>query len=187
MLYATLGLAAENAVTLTAPCGQLNRGHRENVMKYNRPIAERLAENIKIDENDCHIWTGKTKVCKGYGRISIRKRAFLTHRLAWELKNGPIPENMCVLHKCDIPACNNPDHLFLGTLQDNTADMFAKKRGNRAKGEDHPRTKLTPTIVLAIRAAASGVWGEVRSLAKQYEVSEGCIGGILKRRTWKHL
>ncbi len=54
---------------------------------------------------------------------------WLHHRFVWTEHNGPIPKGMCVCHHCDEPACINPDHLFLGTHQDNMQDMINKKRG----------------------------------------------------------
>ena len=58
-------------------------------------------------------------------------RKVLAHRVSWEFANGPIPENMCVLHACDTPLCVNPEHLFLGTLADNMADKEKKGRHGR--------------------------------------------------------
>lgn len=75
----------------------------------------------------CIEWTGY-RDRQGYGRRSIRRRLFLVHRLAWEEANGPIPDDLCVLHACDNPPCMNPEHLFLGTRADNNADMDAKGR-----------------------------------------------------------
>lgn len=68
---------------------------------------------------------------KGYGRVMIRDNGGteLSHRIAWILVNGPVPpETPCVLHACDNPPCCNPAHLFLGTNDDNVADMVAKGR-----------------------------------------------------------
>jgi len=84
-----------------------------------------------IQSGDCLVWSG-ARVKGGYGlfrmvvggvRIDIA-----THRFAWELAFGPIPEGMLVCHKCDNPPCCRPDHLFLGTHADNAVDRFAKGR-----------------------------------------------------------
>jgi hypothetical protein len=85
----------------------------------------------RVDKTDgCWLWTGWTSRF-GYGRIKRDNRECLTHRVSWELTNGPIPDGMCVLHRCDVPACVRPDHLFLGTKTDNAADRTAKGRTHR--------------------------------------------------------
>ena len=75
----------------------------------------------------------------GKAHSGERGRRVYAHRWAWEQANGPIPDGMMVLHRCDNPACWNIDHLFLGTQADNMADMRAKKRGNPGPGR-----KFTP-------------------------------------------
>jgi hypothetical protein len=74
----------------------------------------------------CWIWTAANK--DGYGRYSNSGYA---HRISWEMHFGKIPAGMFVCHKCDNPPCVNPDHLFLGTNQDNVNDMRAKGRGSK--------------------------------------------------------
>jgi hypothetical protein len=79
--------------------------------------------------DDCWVWTGSTDP-RGYGHIWRQGRLVPTHRLSYELNRGPIPDGMCVLHRCDNPPCCNPSHLFLGTKADNAHDMHAKGRAH---------------------------------------------------------
>ena len=91
----------------------------------------RLERMVSPEPNTgCWLWTGAT-VPFGYGRINGGRTGvgvLLAHRASWEIYRGPVPEELCVLHRCDIPQCVNPDHLFLGTHADNVADKIAKGR-----------------------------------------------------------
>jgi hypothetical protein len=82
----------------------------------------------------CDLWT-RARNREGYGEVWHDGRLYRAHRLAWELSNGPIPEGLLVLHKCDTPACVNVEHLFIGTHTDNMADR--KRKGRQARGEQH--------------------------------------------------
>ena len=93
-----------------------------------QPLAVRLQERLAPpDERGCIIFLGFRKGL-GYGQISVNGKPTRANRVAWEVARGRIPEGLCVLHKCDVPACCNVDHLFLGTYQDNHDDMKAKGR-----------------------------------------------------------
>ena len=95
------------------------------------PLEERFQRYIgSTNEKGCVLWTGTTND-DGYGIIGAGTQCggnLLAHRVAWEIANGPIPDNMKILHRCDNPPCVFIGHLFLGTPGDNVRDMLAKGR-----------------------------------------------------------
>ena len=107
------------------------------------------------------------------------------HRVAWWITNGPISEGICVLHKCDNRKCVNPNHLFLGTRDDNNVDMRSKHR--HSFGESHCFAKLTEDNVRTARLLVSQGKRSINSFATEFGVS-GCtmyeaVNGI----TWKEV
>ncbi len=77
--------------------------------------------------NQCWLWTSATNG-RGYGVMGVNRKPKYAHRISWEMHNGPIPPGLHVCHKCDVPGCVRPDHLFLGTREDNMSDCVIKKR-----------------------------------------------------------
>lgn len=155
-----------------------------------RPLADRFWEKVAIGEpGECWPWQASRHGRTGYGQFFVRVGAspVHTHRQAWELAVGEIPDGLSVLHTCDNPPCCNPAHLFLGTQADNMADMTAKGRRGpppRLTGERHGRTTLTAASVQEIRDRL--VAGETtRALGREYGVSHTTIRRIRDREVWK--
>ena len=150
-------------------------------------LVTRLWSRVIADpHSECWVWIGYRDAF-GYGQIGIggRKLEF-THRLAWQLANGPIPAGLLVLHTCDNPPCVRPSHLFLGTHADNTADMMAKGRHRCVplRGEQNGHARLTGDQVEDIRRFYTGGGISQRRLARLFCVVQGTIGHILHGRTW---
>jgi Autographiviridae endonuclease len=123
----------------------------------------------------------------GYGSICYQgRRGALAHRLAYELKHGPVPEGLCVLHHCDNPPCCNDAHLWIGTRGDNNADRDAKGRRQPPRGELHGRAKLTAVQVMEIRAKYAAGARQI-PLATEYGVGKSLISLIVRREAWAHL
>lgn len=128
-------------------------------------------------KQDCKIWKGR-KNTKGYGIIRELGEV-LVHRWIYEAINGEIPEGMYVCHHCDTRDCYNPNHLFLGTPQDNTNDMISKNRN--PLGKKLPQTKLSDDDVRQIfQYRFEGK--EIREIAKLYHVTKHTVWEILTFR-----
>lgn len=161
-----------------------------------KPVEDRFWSKVdKLDSNSCWLWTG-ARVQKGYGsfRVSYRRKFVTTHRFSWELHYGPIPDGMHVLHKCDTPQCVRPDHLFLGTNQDNIIDKISKGRQScgeaiaaTKRGELNPASKLKTIQVVEIRRRYASGGVTYKKLAEEYRVTLQTIGKIVKRVRWRNL
>jgi len=149
-----------------------------------RPLAERFWEKVQRHPSGCWLWSGA--LCgNGYGAIRAdRQRHNLrTHRLSYELAYGPIPQGSHVLHQCDNPKCVNPEHLFLGTHQDNMADKARKGRKAKVMGEANGNAKVTDETVRQIRAAT----GYQADIGARYGVSQTTVWKIKHGHSWGHV
>lgn len=146
-----------------------------------KPIAERLMAKV-VKSDGCWLWTG-ARLPNGYGRMSAPGGNKLTHRVAYEVLVGPIPMGLYVLHKCDVRNCVNPEHLFVGTANDNVQDCMKKSRRITMRGVMHGRAKLTAAIVALIRVSPLTI-GE---LAKIFEVDPKVITNARDGTTWGHV
>lgn len=150
---------------------------------------ERFETNaVRVTETGCRIWFGPS-VPRGYGVMSFNGRQRYTHRIAWELANGPIPTGMHVLHDCDVPSCINVDHLHLGTHKDNMNEKMSRKRCNSPTGESHGFAKLTKTQVEYIRSVyvPHDKNFSCEPLALQLGVSPSSVFAAAKNITWRSI
>ena len=149
------------------------------------PFWERVKAQTVINEKGCHIFTGTKDEC-GYGRIWQGKKLVRLHRAMYEKLHGEIPKGLVILHKCDVPACINPNHLLLGTQGDNVEDMIQKKRNNPSIGSKHGMAKLTESDIPKIKQRLND--GETCvAIAKDYGVSDNMIRHIKMGRSWRHV
>lgn len=164
-------------------------GMKRAVEQRRSTMRERFEANWMPEPNSgCWLWLGSLRGT-GYGAMwTDDKKHIDAHRASWLLNVGPIPKGIFVCHKCDLRACVNPNHLFLGTPAQNTADMIAKGRYRRGPGFTPGKyhgihQKLTAEQVRQIKAG--GIGG--RKVADTYGVHSCTIADILKGRTWRHI
>lgn len=146
-------------------------------------IYERFEKKVSVAENGCWLWTGSVNHA-GYGGMgTCGTKTARAHRVSYELHVGPIPDGMCVCHRCDTPACVRPGHLFLGTHQENMHDMVVKGRKASTRGELGGLAILTEALVREIRASAEST----RSIARRLGTDHTTIHSARIGRTWKHV
>lgn len=126
---------------------------------------------------ECWLWKrGKDKA--GYGKITINKFPVGAHVISYLLYNGAIPDMLHVCHSCDNPQCVNPEHLWLGTHQDNMKDRDKKGRGSTA------RAKLCMDEAQEIRKCVK-LGATHKEMAGRFGVISATINSIIQNKTWK--
>lgn len=151
-------------------------GNNQYLKKTKKELFE---EKYVIDETTkCWNWIAR-KTRAGYGQFNFNGATYQAPRVAWILYVGEIPEGLWILHRCDNPARVNPDHLFLGTQDDNMKDMAKKGRGTR--GEKAYTCKLNVDIVKEIRNSKEST----RYLSNQYGITMTTVYQIKHRESWK--
>jgi hypothetical protein len=157
-----------------------------------RPITDYKIRFWKFVElipfHECWEWIG-SKHWTGYGQLHMPGTMGKAHRISYKIHYGNFPKELHVLHKCDNPGCVNPHHLFLGTNLDNVKDKVSKGRQGRVylNGEKCGTSKFKNEIILQIRKEYSEGNISQRKLAKKHNMTQGNIGFILRRESWKHV
>jgi hypothetical protein len=145
-------------------------------------LREKLESRLRVTPG-CWIWTGG-RDSKGYGGLFVDGAKCKAHRVSYEIYVGSIPFGLHVLHKCDNPACVNPDHLFCGTHAENMRDKALKKRAQGAhRGVEHHLAKLTPQKVALIRQDPR----PNSEIARELGVSPKTVYDVRARKSWAYL
>ncbi len=147
---------------------------------------------------ECALWKGATSPRpNGYPVLAIRvgppgmrvTRVVRIHRWLFQELFGPIPDYLCVCHRCNNKRCLNPAHLYLATAGQNSTDAAADGLfpGPGLRGETHGMHQLTEEAVREIRRrwAAGGV--RQQDLAADYGVAQGAVSFVLTGKTWRHV
>jgi HNH endonuclease/Helix-turn-helix domain len=150
---------------------------------YAKRFERRFWKQIKKTDT-CWIWKGPKNSC-GYGTMARRGYGIVrAHRVSWEFHFGIPPKNMCVCHKCDNPPCVRPEHLWLGTREENMMD--AHKKGRLRKGEESGTSKLKNFQIEEIRKLRKEGFTQ-SEIGEKMGVKGSTIAHILQGHTWKHI
>lgn len=141
-----------------------------------------IRDSFPEPNTGCWLWTRHCNH-RGYGSISIKDRTYRASRASYEAFIGPIPEGGMVCHRCDTPQCVNPDHLFLGTCQDNVIDAVKKGRWAHQIGEKNAQAKISEETAINVKAAI----GSNASIARRFGISATHVSQIKRAVRWRHL
>lgn len=139
------------------------------------------------DDDSCWLWTGAKNHKFPHGRFRLFSRGLCAHRVSYQIKNGPIPDDILTLHKCDVPNCVRWDHLFLGTYLDNNMDALSKGRHVPVSGEKNSHAKLTDDAVTVIRRSYDSGTLDAAEIARMFSMTTGSVIAAAKKKTWKHI
>ena len=146
------------------------------------PASIRMFRYVQKTES-CWLWTG-CKDRRGYGQTTSNRKHAAAHRVSYEATYGPIPPGLFVCHKCDVPSCVNPEHLFLGTAADNAADRVSK--GRSVVGEKVRGAILdSASVISLLDDVRNGM--RMPAAAKKYGVAYGTVYAIVTGVNWKHI
>ena len=187
--YATNHTLQETAETFGISTNSVARYKHKIGLVKPRPkhlLLHQRLENHTISKDNCWL-TDLPSNGHGYLNITVNGKTKYAHRIAYELHKGEIPDNMCVCHSCDNPACINPSHLFLGTQRENVADCISKGRSNTPKGENHHKAKLTESDVHQIKHLLAEANLTLKQIANTFGVKLETISNIKTGKSWKHI
>jgi hypothetical protein len=161
--------------------------------RYREKVKNRLLNRSTVNkETGCRIWDGYK--IHGYGNIHIKNKNVATHRVSYEVFIGPIPKDKILMHSCDNPACIEPTHLVIGTIQENNEDRSRKNRTARQFGSSNGMAKLNEENVKFIKEYLLPYDIRCREyktmkecVAFEYNVKPLTIHNIMIEKTWKNI
>ena len=165
-------------------------------MNFEQKVIDRFWTKV-LKSDGCWLWQA-ARCRDGYGLYSIRQngigKQYKAHRFVKMSQGEIIPSGYVVLHTCDNPSCVNPDHLKIGTIQENNLDKLSKNRQLGPKGQKNSRSKLTDEQVKDIKKRARvgsrvgyNNGSNLKQLAKEYGTCIDTIRLIARNKIWRHI
>lgn len=151
---------------------------------YEQHLTERFLKSIRITDSGCWEWQ-KSRWESGYGKVGVYRQIVAAHIVSYRLFRGPIADGLFVCHECDNPPCVNPDHLFLGTHQQNMDDMVAK--GRQTRGVLNSHAKITEDQVQEIRHLYAAGGMTQKDIGARFGITKSNVHLIVCGLAWKHV
>lgn len=142
--------------------------------------------DFHVDDNGCFVCTSHAP-CHGYPIVTFKQKRYRASRHVYTQMFGEIPKGLLVRHKCDNRACINPEHLELGTHQENSNDMKLRKRHKPNNGEKCHFAKLNEEQVKELRKLHATEKYNYHDLSSLFHISYRAAYEIVTRKTWKHI
>lgn len=155
--------------------------------KKSRTALEYAMDRIVYGMSDCWFWRGHIDKNYGYGMSHFKDKRQRAHRFVWEIWNGKIPPNGCVLHSCDVRNCVNPDHLWIGSRADNNRDCNEKGRRPAPRGMRSGAAVLTDESVHQLRRMRLETGLSYSKLAAHFGVTNMTAFNAITGRSWSHI
>jgi hypothetical protein len=140
---------------------------------------KRFWSHVDVGRDD-ECWDWKLGTDHGYGKLGVNKKIMRAHRVAYEITNGSLSDNILILHSCDRPICCNPKHLSAGTHLDNARDRLSKGRSGKAHSKI---IKLSPEIAINLRADFFAGMSK-HALARKYSITPRHVRSVVSGEHW---
>jgi hypothetical protein len=163
-----------------------------NKMNYSQDVIDRFWSKVKYPGNDqyCWEWTAGLKGKKNHEYGTFQLASYISiyaHRFSWEFYNGPIPNDLQVLHTCDNTKCVNPEHLFLGTNYDNVQDKISKNRQTKGSKNGWLHVLTENDVEEMIIKIYNKEFSTINQIANHYGIDRSVISHILNGEAWTHV
>lgn len=150
---------------------------------FTKQQIDRFWNNVNVGEVwECWNWKLSTDRY-GYGKVKISHGCYISHRAAYEMHHGSIPDEKHILHSCDNPICCNPNHLHPGTRSENMQEMI--RRGRHGKGYTY-KAKMTREKVDMLKIDFNSGMSK-HALSRKYNISCRTVREILSGEIWRRV
>lgn len=162
-------------------CVHCTKNYKGNLSSKYCSLKCRILFNSILKDSGCRVWN--LTLNKGYGRMCIRKKNPLVHRVMYEEIHGKVDKGINICHSCDNTKCVNPEHLYTASQSQNMIDCVTRGRHQNTKGEKNGFSKLIWNLVEEIRLKRKNGM-KLKDLSETYKVNIMTIQKVVTYQSW---